>query len=136
VVLVVVILGIMVIGSPAKQRNVRFDNQRVSDLQSIQYAITDYYRANNKLPVDLDILTQGTTYYVSSIKDPVTKVNYEYAVTTANKYKICATFSLDSQADLNTLYQGNQEIWTHSVGQTCFERIAGDKFPPKAVPEV
>lgn len=123
-VLVAIVLGIMAIGSPTTQRNIRFDQQRVNDLSSIQYAVTDYYRANNKLPIDLNTLTQGTTYYVSSLKDPETGGNYEYKVLSVNKYQICASFSLDSS--VSPVYTSSPENWNHGVGRTCFERTPGE----------
>jgi hypothetical protein len=128
VVLAVIIAGIIVIGSPTTQRNIRFDNQRISDLSNIQYAITDYYQANNKLPVDLNTLTQGTTYYVSSIKDPETQAVYEYiAVPQSSDYEICAVFSTDNLLDkTNQVSYPDQDNWKHSIGRTCFNREAGD----------
>ncbi len=128
VVLAVIIAGIIVIGSPTAQRNIRFDNQRISDLSNIQYAITDYYQANNKLPVDLNTLTQGTTYYVSSIKDPETQAVYEYkAVPQGSNYEICAVFSTDNLLDkTNQVSYPDQDNWKHSIGRTCFNREAGD----------
>ena len=136
VVLVVIITGIVAIGSPTTQRNTRFDNQRITDLSSIQYAITDYYRANNKLPVDLNILTQGTTYYVSGIKDPETQTFYEYnAVPQSSKYEICAVFSTDNLLDKTEWASyPNQDNWKHSIGRTCFNRTAGDLLQtPKVI---
>jgi hypothetical protein len=137
IVLAVVITGIVAIGSPTTQRNIRLDSQRVNDLSNIQYAITDYYRANNNLPVDLATLTQGTTHYVSSIKDPETKVSYEYRATPqSSKYEICAVFSTDSLLDeTDRVSYPNQENWKHGIGKTCFNRIAGDLTPaPKLIP--
>jgi hypothetical protein len=128
VILGVIITGVMAIGSPAKQRSIRFDQQRVNDLSSIQYAVTDYYRANNILPSSLNILTQGTTYYVSSIKDPETKMDYEYNISSLNTYKICATFSLEGY--LSLVYISNPDIWNHGVGRACFERTAGEENVP------
>jgi hypothetical protein len=137
VVLVVIILGISVIGSPMKQRDIRFDQQRVSNLSSIQYAVTDYYRANNTLPVNLDLLTQGTSYYVSNIKDPVTKLNYEYNILSENKYEICAKFSTDStDSDTRADYYNQNDNWKHEAGRVCFKRIAGEIMSPKPLPGV
>jgi hypothetical protein len=135
IVLAVVITGIVAIGSPTTQRNIRLDNQRISDLSNVQYALTDYYRANNKLPVDLITLTQGTTYYVSSIKDPETQTNYEYKAISQSKYQICAVFSTDSSlAETKNISYPNSDSWTHAVGKTCFDRIAGDTLPLQKVP--
>jgi type II secretory pathway pseudopilin PulG len=123
IVVAAIIFGIVAIGSPTTQRNIRFDQQRVNDLSSIQNAVTDYYRANNKLPADLLTLTQGTTYYLSSVVDPVTKINYDYKILAANKYNICAVFSSDSnETSNNDVSYPATDMWKHGVGQTCFER--------------
>jgi len=131
-VLAVIILGLVSIGSPSKQRSVRFDEQRVENLSSIQYAVTDYYRANDKLPIDLAILSQGTTYYISSLVDPETKADYEYRVVSTNKYEICATFSASNITENSSTRANYQvsDLWLHKAGRTCFEREAGDESMP------
>jgi hypothetical protein len=125
VVLAVIVVGILTIGSPTSQRNIRLDQQRVNDLSSIQNAVLDYYRGNNNtLPKDLTLLSQGSTYYLSNLKDPQTTVNYEYRVVSTNMYELCATFSADNSNEVMTY--PNSDLWNHGVGRTCFERTAGE----------
>jgi type II secretory pathway pseudopilin PulG len=133
VIIVSIILGIVVIGTPTTQRNIRFDQQRESDLSTIQNAITDYYRANNStLPKSLTLLSQGTSYYISDIRDPLTGAEYGYSVESQNQYKLCAIFSLASFAQMKGNYAYPvSEDFTHGIGQTCFDRTAGE-IPTKA----
>ena len=131
VVLAALVLGFVVSGSPFKARLVKFDNQRVNDLSSIQYAITDYYRANSGiLPENLTVLQNSTSYYISNIKDPENNSIYEYLITSTNKYLLCAMFSTDSSTEMtNPAYYGGLNNFRHGIGRVCFDRIAGEILP-------
>src|SRR6185295_1419021 len=50
IVLAMIIIGFIAVGSPAKQRALRFDSQRVSDLSNIQSQIIYYWQQKEKLP--------------------------------------------------------------------------------------
>ncbi len=50
--------GFVLAGSPARQRLVRTDLRRISDLVMLQNEIVNYYRAKNALPQSLDQLTR------------------------------------------------------------------------------
>ncbi len=132
-VLVVIILGLVSLGSPANQRNARFDQQRVSDLQDIQYAVTDYYLENYNLPTNLTILSQSITYSISRLKDPVTDKYYEYNILSQNTYELCAVFVLDSSKNELSTYLYDSESWKHGSGRNCFERSIGEKLPVKPI---
>ncbi len=55
-----IILGFVLVGTPAQQRKVRFDDQRVSDLTMIQNEVTNYYQSKNgKLPETLSDLSNS-----------------------------------------------------------------------------
>ena len=45
-----VIYGLFLIGSPAKQRQIKFDQQRISDLQTISSAVNFYQDRKKRLP--------------------------------------------------------------------------------------
>jgi hypothetical protein len=146
IVIITLIFGFIMAGSPMEARNIKFDSQRISDLSNIQSALTDYYRANSSiLPKDLITMSQSASYYGFNIKDPETGVNYEYRIIAQNQYELCANFSLDSSV-VNT--QGmaypvsTSDIWTHGVGRVCFDRTVGEipavptKTPPKTPPVI
>lgn len=128
VMFILIVAGIMAIGSPSEQRNVRFDQQRINDLSSIQSSVTEYYRANdNVLPKDLITLSQSTYNYGLNMKDPETQVNYEYSIISKNQYKICANFATDNTKQRPTdMSYPTSEIWKHGIGKVCFDRIAGE----------
>ncbi len=111
IVLASIVTGFFTAGSPAKQRAREFDNRRVSDLQSIKYQVENYADRKKALPTKLsDIATAG---YVN-IKDPETKAEYEYVVTGASTYKLCAVFSTDSV----------DSYWPHTEGKVCYDQDA------------
>lgn len=133
-VVIALITGLILSGSPMKAREMKMDNQRISDLTTVQYAILDYYRNNNVLPADLITLSQSGGYYLTNLNDPETKTKYEYKILEKNKYELCAEFSLPS-AKNNYGYTTavEKENWEHSAGRTCFQRITSPGVTP-AVP--
>lgn len=136
-----VIAGFFLIGSPAKQRAIEFDERRVSDLQSISYAVDSYYGTNSRLPNDLSQL-KSQEYYLSSLIDPVTKEQYGYRVIDEKTFELCAVFEMDSKEISRRQYSGApkpfQETWEHGTGSVCFQRKiieeGGPKMPVRSVP--
>jgi len=128
-VLVALVFGFVTFGSPTQVRKMKFDNQRTNDLSNIQDAVSSYYRANGSvLPKSLLLLSQSSPYYyLSNLNDPETKADYIYKIVSQNQYRLCATFSLDSSVQDQTNYTYKmQNNWVHGVGQTCFDRTAGE----------
>jgi hypothetical protein len=132
----VVIVGLYLAGSPNKERQRRFDQQRLNDLQSISYAVDSFYDNNRRLPESLSELAAGSVkgqYYVSSTVDPETRMAYEYFVKGGADYDLCATFAMpSSESDPNQPYParpmatkaetGGNLItpWDHPTGSHCF----------------
>ena len=77
VVVVAVVAGIVVVGSPAEQRTQRLDERRVGDLASIAQAADLYWTRHAQLPTSLNELTSepGTRLRAN---DPETNAPYEY----------------------------------------------------------
>lgn len=137
VVLTSIILGFILVGSPAQQRKVRFDDQRVSDLSTIQYEITNYYQTKNgTLPESLADLTNMLSGFTVPM-DPNTGTAYEYSALDGLSFELCAIFEAESVGDTvdksmpyrayGANYYGS---WTHGTGRTCFERtIDPDLYP-------
>lgn len=115
-VLAVIVTALVSIGSPAKQRKLNQDSQRIYDLVNISYEINDYYYKEEKLPTVLNDLLKNNDYYMPKLKDPVTDKNYEYIVVDSENYKLCAEFALPSMNSERT------DIWHHNSGRECFER--------------
>ena len=127
VVLLSVIGGLFITGSPLQGRAERFDEQRVNDLRAIQseiYNITWGTQYNmpvplpatppNPLPTTLEEVSQKAQYQKLNIVDPETSTPYDYTRPSKTGYRLCATFSTvrDQQYDI---------FWNHAVGLKCFD---------------
>ncbi len=133
VVLTSIVGGFFIMGSPATQRQFRYDDQRINNLRSLQGEVTQYYRTTEKLPETLEDLKDPL---VGSFigNDPETNKPYEYRIIDDLTFEICATFSLpfpeidDSKVGKmkdNWRIRDLQRTavdWKHNVGRTCFER--------------
>lgn len=151
VTLVSVVLGFIVVGSPTKQRNIRFDSTRVSDLSNIQWQVISHWQQKGVLPKSLDDLGDSISGYVVPT-DPKTKENYEYKVVTTNdkpSFELCADFALETQDNegrgdyyggisyriasepmYSVSYPDGDNNWKHLAGKSCFIRtIDPDKYP-------
>jgi len=153
-VLAAIVWGFFVVGSPATQRALRFDEQRVSDLSTIQSQIVySYWSQKGRLPEALSDLNDSISGFTVP-NDPETGEPYEYhpmgmtaAKTTQTGYvfSLCATFSRASQ-DLKgkgAAYGGGvayptmdiypypgSDSWEHPAGHACFDRtIDPSKYP-------
>ena len=88
-----IILGFWIVGTPQHQRDSRFDAQRVSDLQNIQWQDLSIWQRTGALPQTLDKMKEPISY-VTIPTDPETGMPYEYAVTGKTSFELCATFAL------------------------------------------
>ena len=131
-VLAAVVYGFILVGSPASQRVLRFDERRVSDLQSISFALDSYWVRNEQLPENLEAL-QDQRYFVRSIQDPETEEPYEYRVLSAVTYELCAVFLAESSLLPKPSF--SEQPWEHGMGRTCFEREV-QKLPGPAESEL
>ncbi len=140
-----IILGFVLVGSPAEQRAVRLDETRVNDLSMIQNEVVNYYTSKHVLPKSLDSLT-NTLYGFAVPVDPANNEAYTYTAhdvelidaktgVTASTFTLCANFATDSSVtstsslattpvptrDIygNSPYSNN---WAHTAGNFCFDR--------------
>lgn len=130
-----IIFGFSVIGSPAYQRQLRYDSQKVSDLQSIQWQIVNYWQQKGTLSNSLTDLEDP----ISGFKvpaDPQTQTSYEYRKTGDTVFELCAEFNKESSANnsrapvyLDPYMKGNDN-WQHGVGRTCFTRTIDPQLYP------
>ncbi len=138
IIFISVVAGFTVAGSPAKERARKFDEQRVSNLSSIQWQIVEYWRSKESLPNELSDLNDPLRgFYVP--RDPDTGKKYEYIKKGEMSFELCATFSRPSEGfypekprPVKDAYMGGlDEYWEHGEGRTCFERtIDRDFYPP------
>ncbi|HEX9722063.1 MAG TPA: DUF5671 domain-containing protein [Candidatus Paceibacterota bacterium] len=118
-----VIYGLTLVGTPAQQRLITFDERRVSDLQQITWAVDSYWQRNKSLPETLEDL-RGPTYYVGSLQDPKTGEAYAYNLLSVTSYELCAAFETDSsqyESQAFPRFPGDTSFWEHGVGRTCFD---------------
>ena len=140
-VIVALIVGaFFIVGSPKQARLQQFDQQRVNDLQTIQWQVVNYWQRKEALPPLLASLNDSISGYLVPV-DPETKLPYEYFVknTASLDFQLCATFSLDSSVDANgksvplpAMYSdGISQNWDHPKGRFCFDRtIDRELYPP------
>ncbi len=144
IVLVSVIGGFLVIGSPSSIRDLRDDNQRLMDLQNIQYQILNNYQTKGSLPQSLAELSDPISGYIVPV-DPKTELEYEYRTLTSTStlnFELCSTFAKNS-TDLKGRGEGiaytsemyidpafGSDNWKHEAGRACFTRsIDPLKYP-------
>lgn len=134
-VLAAVVCGFLVIGSPSQRRAIRFDEQRVNDLSSIQWEVLNYWQTRQKLPATLADLEDEFSGYRAPV-DPETGEVYEYKGTSALTFELCATFAREDMMsdEVSTLPRdpwSMNEVFEHGAGHSCFERtIDPEKYPP------
>ncbi len=130
-----VIYGFSLFGSPAHQRDLRFDEQRASDLQQLQSSVSNYWQQKRQLPATLaDLAALG----YGEPKDPESGVQYEYTVTGELSFGLCANFkTMLSQEDASgrsvsyattTGVATVPQYWAHGADRTCFSSTIDPEF--------
>jgi hypothetical protein len=115
----------------------RFDSQKVSDLQGIQWQIINYYQTKSVLPQTLAEARDPLSGEMIP-KDPQTGAEYGYRVINPPyTFELCAVFNEESVVNPNVskpVPAGSgldNETWAHGAGETCFERtIDPERYPP------
>lgn len=138
IVLIAVVGAFFIVGSPAVARLVQYDQQKVSDLQSIQWQIVNYWQGKEKLPNSLPELKDPISGFVVPV-DPQTGESYEYRIINAESlsFELCAVFNKEGQdmygevRPASAPAKGLSENWQHGQGRTCFQRIIDPQlYPP------
>lgn len=141
-----IVAGFFIVGTPAEARLARFDAQKVTDLQNIQYQVVNYYQAKQKLPATITDLNNSLNYSPVPT-DSQTGESYVYGATGALSFKLCADFNTESR--MNQPYpetysesraiapvpagiksMPSQDNWQHDSGQVCFDRTIDPSFYP------
>jgi hypothetical protein len=118
-VVMAIIAGISIIGSPPDVRARRLDMQRVNDLRNIVTAVNTYHRTRGELPDRLDRLQEGGKWPHVHLSDAETGRPYEYRVKNASAYELCAQFNATSD-DRVTPSAYPPPFWRHASGRQCF----------------
>lgn len=137
-ILVTIVAGFFIAGSPMHQRDVRFDETRLSDLQNIQSQVLQYWSQKKALPTNL-VAMESNLYGFTVPLDPETNTEYEYTIKDSLTFELCATFSTDGSYGTSLLnlgsdnraipingmsygYKSYSDKWQHTVGHACFSR--------------
>ena len=140
-VLVTIIAGFFIIGTPQQMRVQKQDAIRLQDLQNIQWQVVNYWQQKEKLPADLAELNDPITNNIIPV-DPQTKTAYRYEKTGAMAFKLCATFanaggSLSNGRSIAKIPEpmgvgpAVADNWEHEAGEVCFDRsIDPERYPP------
>ena len=139
-VVITILAGFFIVGTPAQARQMRLDNQRVMDLQNIQWQVVNFYQQKERLPASMAELEDPITGY-SNPTDPETGELYAYRSVAPLSFELCATFAAEgmdnkgypsrySEVASPVSYAG-EESWAHGVGKTCYTRmIDPERYPP------
>ncbi len=161
VVLVGLIAGFTIIGAPASQRDLRDDQTRSSNLQSIQWEVINFYQRTGKLPASAtDLVDPLYPNNVEFYKDPASGAPYEYRTIASSTpvFELCADFALASRTeDLKgrggyggespsypvgfsskysyvDYYPNYGDAFEHTEGHNCFTRIVDPSRYPVTKP--
>ena len=146
VVLGSIIIGFFVVGTPADQRNRRFDEERIRDLQTLQNQIVNYWTNKETLPTKLTDLENDISGFMVP-QDPNNADSYEYNVIDPLTFELCANFATANnnlKAKNRTgyypvsPYNNFQQNWNHDAGRTCWSRtidpeLHKDKNPKQLI---
>lgn len=125
VVVTAVAAGLILLGSPTRERERRLDEQRVYDLRATAGAIDRYWTINSSLPTSLEALSRERNTSIR-LQDPETAQPYEYQVLDADVYELCATFAHDTSEEQDRVLRDRSlgvtysTFWTHGAGRHCF----------------
>lgn len=116
-----IIGGFFVMGSPADERARRFDQERISNLQDIQWALEGVVERGEALPASLEELK---TLRPEDKTDPETGEMYGYLVQDG-MVTLCATFKTASATPVPEYRYPTKESapidWSYVPGEKCFE---------------
>ncbi|HEY4521445.1 MAG TPA: DUF5671 domain-containing protein [Candidatus Paceibacterota bacterium] len=141
-VVVSIVAGFFIIGTPWQAREYRFDEERINSLQQIQSQIVYYWQGKQQLPSTLADLTDTISGFVAP-SDPQTGQPFTYERTGELSFKLCATFNAPTQQNAAsraypmattpyTMEKGAPaDSWRHDAGEQCFTRtIDPALYPP------
>lgn len=115
-VIILLIIGFSLTGTPYSLQNETKDQQRISDFSYIQKEINSYYQTNNELPQRLNLVSS-----LEKLQDPYSHTDYVYQIDGKNSYKLCTTFATDTLKSKSDRARYNYAIpsQAHSKGYYC-----------------
>ena len=126
IIVIAVVWGMILVGSPIKGRSLKFDERRIEDLQTINREIRNIVyegevpygieerTPSNPVPRTLEEVVEKALYERPDILDPKTGNQYEYLVKSSTRFELCAEFT----EERNERYE---VFWNHTPGTKCFK---------------
>lgn len=127
--LAALVAGLVMAGSPERERSLRYDQERSSELQALSSMARTAYAEDGALPRTIDDLVGRHPEAKSFASDPRTGLPYEYRPVGHDAYELCANFDLPSESQSRPLPPmkpdaAYADYWTHQSGRTCWtERV-------------
>lgn len=118
--------GVWVMDSPMRQRLLRLDEARISDLQTLEIAVNQWWLEHKSLPADLDALAAQPGVNLPR-HDPDGGSDYRYRPLDATHYELCADFATDSGERSARWRVPQAGQWAHPAGAHCFRRSVDSK---------
>lgn len=135
IVIVSIVSGFFIMGSPATQRLLRYDQEKVDNLSSIQWQLISYWQNSGEIPEDILEIEDSISGFEIP-RDRQTDEPYTYTKTGDRTFTLCATFNKESVERRQNV---NQRLasqlkgvsnWEHEAGEVCFDReIDPDLYP-------
>ena len=110
-----VVAGLIVVGTPARERMRQLDKRRATELAVIHQIIDGYWSKHARLPASLEQLLSRPETSVNT-RDPVTSQPYGYTVLGGKTYELCADFQRESSDTVDP----HERFWSHGPGRRCF----------------
>ncbi len=126
---IIFISGVLFVESPREARKKRLDGEVINNLSNIENAIGVYYATEKKLPENLVFLVDETDYLKEdSIKNVVTKKEFEYKIIDKEHYELCTDFLRSNKEDKDNryMYEYLNKSWQHKEGYDCVKKKIND----------
>ena len=127
--------GFFIMGTPGQVRLYRFDNEKLADLQNIQWQIVNFWQQKQTLPAALEELNDPISGWEMPM-DPQGE-EYRYEKTGDLSFRLCATFNAASRGGTPSeamparAYGSLDGSFEHGAGEACFDRtIDPERYPP------
>lgn len=114
------IAGFWLLGSPNRQRQIRADQQRLEDIREIARRLHEQAKPsqNQGKPVNLPASLPPNNRKT----DPISGKTYEYRRIDSTHYQLCAEFATNSAKDrLGDSPSADRDFWKHPSGRHCFQ---------------
>ena len=133
-----IVWGFSVLGSPRTQRLIKYDEQKVRDLESLEAIVVNYFKSKETTPSSMDELMANRGY--GGFNDQQTNKSYEYRKINDLSYELCAEFNKSSEDMIpkgsgynysppRPFYDNYGYSWNHPAGRHCFQRSVDNSDP-------